>query len=171
MGETGWHDSIEWSEGGWLVLGRGRQAGEKKRGGVRVIMREKEGRSVEEIKITREMEGRLGHNKGDMLTVKITEQWNVWWVTVVYMGMESQRNDEDNGKLYEAVTSLKERVGQNKWVVMGDLNGHIGLMEEMVNQNGQLILDFTADMKMRIKKWELEKPVTWRDRRIESALD
>ena len=54
---------------------------------------------------------------------------------------------------------------------MGDLNGHIGLMEGTVNQNRQLILDFTATMGMGIKNWELENPVTWRGRGSESAID
>ena len=54
---------------------------------------------------------------------------------------------------------------------MGDLNGHIGLMEEVVNRNGQMILEFVEDMELRIKSWELEDLVTWRDRRSESAID
>ena len=31
-------------------------------------------------------------------------------------------------------------MGRNRWVVMGDLNGQIGLMEELVKRNGQLLL-------------------------------
>jgi len=171
IGETGWHDSIEWSEGGWEVIGRGRQIGEKKGGGVGIIMKEKEGRNIEEVRLARETEDRLGHNKGDILTVKIKEHKTEWWITVMYMGVESRMNYEDNRRLYEALISVKERVGQNKWIILGDLNGHIGLMEETVNRNGQLILDFIGDTGMRIKNWELENPVTWRDRRSESAID
>lgn len=161
IGETGWHDSVEWSEGGWVVIGRGRQIGQKKGGGVGIIMKEKEGRSIEEVKLAQEMEDRLCHNKGDVLTVKMKEQGIDWWVTVVYMGVEGRTNYEDNSQLYEALMSLKERVGQNRWIILGDLNGHIGLMEETVNRNGQLILDFAGDSEMKIKNWELENPVTW----------
>ena len=46
---------------------------------------------------------------------------------VVYMGVERWRNEEDNRKLYKAVASLNKRVGDNKWVIMGDLNGHVEL--------------------------------------------
>ena len=49
--------------------------------------------------------------------------------------------------------------------------GHIGLMEEVVNRNGQMILEFVEDMELRIKSWELEDLVTWRDRRSEPAID
>ena len=37
---------------------------------------------MEEIKLTREMEDRLGSNKSYILTVKIKEDRTKWWVTV-----------------------------------------------------------------------------------------
>lgn len=30
VGETGWHNSIKWEEGGWTCIGKGRKVGEKK---------------------------------------------------------------------------------------------------------------------------------------------
>lgn len=47
---------------------------------------------------------------------------------------------------------------------MGDLNGHIGLLDECVNGNGQLILDFVDRVGCRIKNWKMENPLTWKDR-------
>ncbi len=29
VGETGWHDHIEWQEGEWICIGKGRKIGEK----------------------------------------------------------------------------------------------------------------------------------------------
>lgn len=47
---------------------------ERRKGeGVGVIMREEGGRSIEEIKLMRKIEDRLGHSKGDILTVNRTE--------------------------------------------------------------------------------------------------
>lgn len=43
-------------------------------------------------------------------------------------------------------------------------------MEETVNRNGQLILNFAKETDLRIKNWELEDSVPWRDRRSESAI-
>ena len=54
-----------------------------------MIMREKKSKSIKEIKLMREIEGRLGHNEGGILTVIITEHETEWWVTVVYKGVES----------------------------------------------------------------------------------
>ncbi|KAG0715447.1 hypothetical protein GWK47_011916 [Chionoecetes opilio] len=169
--ETGWHDSIEWDEGGWVGIGRGRKVGEKKGGGAGILMKEKAGRTIEEINPTRDIENQLGYNKGDIVTVKVREQKEVWWVTVVYMGVEGRGNQEDNRKLFEAMLEIKEKVGRDKWVIMGDMNGHIGLMEERVNRNGELLLDFSEKSGCRIKNWESENPTTWRDRNNESAID
>lgn len=110
-------------------------------------------------------------NEGDTVRVKIREQKTVRWVTVVYMGVGGRGNDEDNSKLYRALKTIMDKVGGNRWVVMGDLDGHIGLMEETVNRNGQLMLNFAKEMELRIENWELQDPVTRRDRRSESATD
>ena len=103
--------------------------------------------------------------------MKVTEQKDVWWVTVVYMGVEGRDNYEDNRKLYDALLETKEKVGKDKWIIMGDRNGHIGLMNEKVNTNGHMILDFIEKTGYRIQNWELENPVTWRDKKNESAID
>lgn len=42
-------------------------------------------------------------------------------------------------------------------------------MEETVNRNEQLILNFAKETDLRIKNWELEDSVPWRDR-SESAI-
>lgn len=54
---------------------------------------------------------------------------------------------------------------------MGDLNGHTGLLDKCVNGNGQLVLDFVDRVGCKIKNWELENPLTWKDRNNESAID
>ena len=35
-------------------------------------------------------------------------------------------------------------------VIVGDMNGHIGLLGEEVNENGQLPIDFTEEMRLEI---------------------
>ena len=171
VGETGWHNSIKWEEGGWTCIGKGRNLGEKKGGGVGVIMKEKEGRSITEVQLCKETENRLAHGKGDIITVKIKDMREVWWVTVVYMGVESTENYEENWKMYELMTEISWAIGKEKWVVMGDLNGHIGLNNERTNINGTMILEFAENRDMKIKNWELENTITWRDRGAESAID
>lgn len=93
----------------------------------------------------------LKHGKGDIITAKLIDQKDVWWITVVYAGVEGRDNQDTNRQLYEALLEIEGRVGKDKWVIMGDLNGHIGLLNERVNINGQMILDFTE------KNWEYNK--------------
>ncbi|XP_050706159.1 uncharacterized protein LOC126991439 [Eriocheir sinensis] len=171
VGETGWHDRVQWQEGDWLCIGRGRKVGEKKGGGVGVIVKERAGRKVTEVDLLEETEKKLGYNKGDLITVKVTDLKEEWWVTVVYMGVEGAENREENRKLYGALMEISGRVGKEKWIVMGDLNGHIGLNNAPVNRNGHMLLEFAESANLKIKNWELEDPITWRDRGAASAID
>ena len=171
VGETGWHDRVQWQEGGWLCIGRGRKVGEKKGGGVGAIVKERAGRKVTEVGLSEETENNLGYNKGDLITVKVTDQKEEWWVSVVYMGVDGAENREENRKLYEALREISGRTGNGKWIVMGDFNGHIGLNQEPANRNGHMLLDFAETANLKIKNWELEDPVTWRDRGSASAID
>lgn len=171
VGETGWHNRIQWQEGGWLGVGRGRKVGEKRGGGVGILVKEKTDRNITEISLQEQTESKLGYNKGDIITVKIKEDKVEWWVTVVYMGVEGMENRNENRKLYEALMEVGERVGKQRWLVMGDFNGHIGLNNMPVNKNGDMLLDFQEKTNLKIKNWELEDPITWRDRGQESAID
>lgn len=52
--------------------GGGRNLGQKKGGGVGVIMK-KEERSMVKVQLWRKAEEKLGHCKGDVITLKITD--------------------------------------------------------------------------------------------------
>ena len=54
---------------------------------------------------------------------------------------------------------------------MGDFNDHIGQLNEKVNKNGQMILDFIESTGCIVKNWELENHVTWRNNGHQSAID
>ena len=107
LAETGWHGKVTWQEGGWIAIGRGRMPGEKRGGGVGIIMQEKTGRLFEEIQI-KDDGVKLGIEKGDIMTVKVTEKREIWWISVVYMGVENSENREGNSKLYKALEEIKE---------------------------------------------------------------
>ena len=171
IAETGWHEKIQIREGGWICMGRGRKVGEKKGGGVGMLIKEKEGRQIMEVILHEDLEHRFGYNKGDLITVKINEEKEEWLVTVVYMGVEEEENREDNKKMYETLQEISRLACNRKWVLMGDFNGHIGLNSDPVNKNGQMLLDFTETEGLEIKNWELEDPVTWKNRETESAID
>ena len=130
----------------------------------------KEGRQIEEIRL-KEDGAYLGSGKGDIITVKLTENCKCWWITVVYMGVEGAENREGNRKKYKALTEIKEKVGEGKWIIMGDFNGHVGLKNEAVNVNGEMLLDCCDKMNMIIKNWEAENLTTWRGNGVETVID
>lgn len=55
IGETGWHDRIEWQDDEWIEIRRGRKVGEKKGGGVGVITKRKEGRDISSLHMEEEL--------------------------------------------------------------------------------------------------------------------
>ena len=81
IAETGWHDSVHWREGGWIGIGKGREVGQKKGGGVGILIREKEGRRLVEVREDEAVRN-LGYNKGDIMTAKIKEGGDIWWITI-----------------------------------------------------------------------------------------
>ena len=76
------------------------------------------------------------------------------------MGVEGTENREGNRKKYKALTEIKEMVGEDKWVIMGDFNEHIGMKNEAVNANGEMLLDYCDAMNLTIKNWETEHLTT-----------
>ena len=170
LAETGWHGNVVWQEGGRTGIGRGRMLGEKRGGGVGIIIREKNGRFFEEIKL-KDDGVNLGRGKGDIITVKVTEKSEIWWITVVYMGVENPENREGNKKLYKALEEMKEMVGDEKWIILGDFNGHVGMKNEAVNKNGEMLLDFTETAKLTIQNWDYEELTTWKGNGVESVID
>lgn len=56
-------------------------------------------------------------------------------------------------------------------MLMGNLSGHMGLINEKCNTNGKMILEFTVSTNLQIKNWELTNPLVWRGRGAEVAID
>lgn len=87
------------------------------------------------------------------------------------MGGEGRETHQKNKKMHEALIEVRDEVGDKRWRVTGKPNGYIGLSNESLNTNRQLILDFEEKAGMKIENWELENSITWKDSRTESAID
>lgn len=87
------------------------------------------------------------------------------------MGVKGRENYGEYRKLHQELLEIKEEVGARKWIIMGDLNAHIGLNNERLNVNGQMLLNFEEETQMKVMNWQLENPITWRDRGTKSAID
>ncbi len=63
------------------------------------------------------------------------------------------------------------RAGE-KVIILGDFNAHVGLLNERLNRNGEMLDDFVNDMNLENLNVTLaEGCVTWSARDQESAID
>lgn len=56
-------------------------------------------------------------------------------------GMKAGRG---NGKKYDIMKRVLQMYTEERVIVMGGIKGHIGLLGENVNENGQLSIDFVG---------------------------
>lgn len=62
----------------------------------------------------------------------------VWWVTVVCVGVEKASSYEGNTKLYEAMVKMSEKIKVNEhWLIMQAINEHTGLNTDHHSWGGQ----------------------------------
>lgn len=57
-----------------------------------MIIQERESRSMSEVQLCKETDDRLAQGKGDIVTVKMADMKEVWWITVVHMEVEGPEN-------------------------------------------------------------------------------
>ena len=70
------------------------------------------------------------------------------------------------------IRELVQAFKNDKVVVAGDMNGHTGLLDESVNHNGKLLIDFAEEENMEILNHTIgQGRVTWKGRLFESAID
>ncbi|KAG0717650.1 hypothetical protein GWK47_054015 [Chionoecetes opilio] len=88
------------------------------------------------------------------------------------MTVEGTGARAENERKYRSVQGVVEQNRSENVIVMGDMNGHIGVLGEEVNGNGQLLLDFAEENELEILNVTLaEGRVTWSGRENESAID
>ena len=90
---------------------------------------------------------------------------------VCYMTVEGM-NMSENIKKYKMLSDLTEKYRNSCVLVAGDMNGHTGCLDESVNNNGRLLLDFAEDKEYEILNHTIgQGKVTWKGRQFESAID
>ncbi|KAG0715737.1 hypothetical protein GWK47_000111 [Chionoecetes opilio] len=152
------------------MIGKGRSKQQKKGGGVGVLVRQEAGIDVEELDVG-------GCEMGEdimavRLEYKVRKGRERILVIVCYMTVEGTGARAENERKYRIVQRFVEQNRSENVIVMGDMNGHIGVLGEEVNGNGQLLLDFAEENELEILNVTLaEGRVTWIGRENESAID
>ena len=93
-------------------------------------------------------------------------------VIVCYMTVEGEHARVENEIKYNSLKKLVEKFGDEEVLIMGDMNGHIGILNERVNANGERLLKFMDEADVEnLNVTMADGKVTWRARENESAID
>ena len=113
----------------------------------------------------------------DLLVVKLEcvdnmEQKITLYVCVCYMSVEGAVGREENQRKYEILKKFVDEHRNEKIIVVGDMNGHVGILGEEVNRNGMLLRDACDNMSLEMLNETIaEGRVTWQGREHRSAID
>ena len=168
--ETHLRDDVRMEGEEYVMIGKGRQKQET-RGGVALLHRKSKGLRVEQINV-----GNSAASE-DILAARIEcESLNgkpVSMITVVvYMTVESERARRENRDKYEILRKIVREHNREKVIIMGDMNGHIGMLGERMNRNGEMLDEFVDEMNLENLNMTIaEGRVTWSARNNESAID
>ena len=168
--ETQLRERCEIENDGYRMIGKGRSNWEKRGGGVVIIIRRDLDVGMEEVKVGEcEMSEDIFAVR---LTYKVESKSESLLLVVCYMTVEGRDARQDNVRKYDLVRRLRYDHRQEEIMVMGDMNGHIGILGEEINGNGQLLIDFTEeDYLENLNVTMAQGRVTWSGNRSESAID
>ena len=94
------------------------------------------------------------------------------FVCVCYMTVEGQNAQFENKKKYDILQKFVSEHGTERIIVMGDMNGHIGILGERINENGELLRGFCEEMRLEIFNETIANGrITWQSRDSTSAID
>ncbi len=168
--ETHLRENIPIIDEKYKMFVKGRSKWGKKGGGIGLIVRKDAGYEIEEFDV-----GKNEKNEDIMavrIEYKIREGKDSIIVIVCYMTTEGRDAAVDNRVKYDAIRKVIRENVNEKVIVMGDMNGHIGILGEVVNSNGQMLLDFTEENDLENLNITIgEGQVTWNAREARSAID
>ena len=170
VSETQLRERIELDDEYYKMIGSGRSKCKKRGGGVGVIVRKGLNASVEEVKVGDcEMSEDLFAVR---LSFKSRRKSESILIVVCYMTVQGRDAREENERKYELLNELMRKYNKEQVIVMGDMNGHIGILGEPMNENGERLLNFAERNDLEILNVTIaEGRVTWSRRQSESAID
>ena len=162
--ETQMREKLKVENDEYVMIGKGRSKQVRKGGGVGVILRKNKGVEMEELE--------SGNNAMDedimIVKLEIKEKKECLILIVCYMTVEGEHAREENEIKYNCLKKWIEKFGNNEVVIMGDMNGHIGILNERVNTNGERLLKFMDEADVEnLNVTMADGKVTWRESKRE----
>ena len=143
------------------IIHKTRRKESKKGGGIMAIWNKNEWK-VQELKSKNE----------DILIIEVNKGKEKHIIATIYLSV----NDTDkNKKLTNEIKEITEKYKDEKLIVMGDFNAHIGIIgEQSLNQNGRLIrklMECSDLILLNIDENKTKGKITWRQGGHESVID
>ncbi|KAG0725926.1 hypothetical protein GWK47_037610 [Chionoecetes opilio] len=91
---------------------------------------------------------------------------------VVYLTVEGHRAGRENRMKYNILKKIFRDHAGECVMVMGDMNAHLGMLGERINQNGEMLAEFIDELELEnLNETVAEGRVTWNASNQESAID
>ena len=169
--ETQMRGKLDFENDEYIMIGKGRSKQVRKGGGVGIILRKNKGVEMEEIESG---DKAMDEDIIIIMIVKLEiESKNECLILIVcYMTVEGEHAREENEIKYNCLKKWMEKFENEEVLIMGDMNGHIGILNERVNANGGRLLKFMDEADMEnLNATMADGKVTWRTGEYESAID
>ena len=169
--ETHLRDDVRMDGCEYKMIGKGRKKQEKVGGGVAFLFRKEKNMKVEEIDV-----GSCASSE-DVLAVRVKcmnrrGRAECVIMVLVYMTVEGERAVRENTEKYAIIRKVVREHRQERVIVMGDMNAHIGILGERMNRNGEMLVEFADETDLEnLNETLAEGRVTWSARDQESAID
>ena len=169
--ETHLRDDVQVDGSEYMMIGRGRKAQDRLGGGVAVLLKKDKNFKVEKLDV-----GSCDMSE-DILAVRVEcagEQGKNerFVVVVVYMTVMGERAVRENNRKYSILKKFVREYSGEKVMIMGDMNAHLGMLGEQMNQNGEMLAEFIDEMNLEnLNETLAEGRVTWNARDQMSAID
>ena len=164
--QTNLRGKVTTNDGDYTFLGKGRENMSRAGGGVGIIYNNQRGFSIDEVEYGGEDD--IAIYRVNALDNRDSIQCII---VVCYMTVEGPNIGENVAK-YRILQDIADRFASEKVILVGDMNGHTGLLGEKTNRNGQMLLDFAEEAGMEILNHTIaEGKVTWQSNMLSSAID
>ena len=155
----------------FMMIGKGRSKFEKQGGGLGIIVRKSSNIKTEEYVLEdKEKEAE------DIICINIEynrkKQVENILLIVVYMTVQGRLANIENKVKYSILNRIINNNKDKKIMVLGDMNGHTGILDKYINPNGEKLLNFAEENNMEILNHTIAQgKVTWSSNDMRSAID
>ena len=170
--ETKLRNRSTWEGIYYRIEARGREKKTKKGGGIAVMVKKNKGWEIQEIEI-----GTTEDHEDIQVYLMGNKKLNIKQFIIICVYMTTGNIKEivqENNRKYNIIKKVIRENKEKEILIMGDMNGHVGILGEKIDKNGELLLSFAEECDLEIGNITIAKgKVTWKRKggKEKSAID